>query len=634
MSERAVRLHSRRFLIEWLFLGAALLALGGFIAYSLFQEHDRIAGEQRDRLASQAKVVDENIGRQLEGAYQALSGVMEDREYWGSKSGRQNVSRHLKTLSDAMPGVRTIVITDAKGTAIASDREQLIGQNFEQREYFQAPLRNPNRYTLYVGPPFKSMLGVYSISVARMIPGPQGQFAGVVSATLDPEYFTTLLDSVRYAPDMLASLIHGDGRVFLRVPDKEGIAGMDLAKPGSFFTEHMKSGQRTSVFTGIVYSTGEERMTIMRSIQPVALFMDKPMVFAVSRELQAPFAAWRRDVYVQGGLFGILALATTLGQFFYHRRQRAYDRLAASHEAERKRAEQELRIAATAFETQEGILITDAKGVILRVNHAFTELTGYSAGEAVGQTAAMLSSGRHKEEFYRQLWEVLNQDKYWEGEIWNRRKSGEIYPELLTVSAVSAPDGSVTHYVGIFSDITERKAAEEQIRSLAFYDPLTQLPNRRLLHDRFGQALLASARRKNYGAVLFLDLDRFKMINDTRGHEVGDLLLIEAAHRLLSSVRGEDTVARLGGDEFVVVLEDLSQEKQVAEIQAREVAEKIRQTLNDPYSLKDQIHQSSASIGICLFTGSEETVSELLLRADKAMYEAKAAGRNALRVSA
>jgi len=298
---------------------------------------------------------------------------------------------------------------------------------------------------------------------------------------------------------------------------------------------------------------------------------------------------------------------------------------------ERQRAEQDLRIAATAFETQDGMLVTDQSQVILRVNRSFTRLTGYSAEEAVGKTPAILRSGRQDEEFYRRLWEALAQDKYWEGEIWNRRKNGDIYPEWLTISAVSGPDGGVTNYVGIFSDITERKAAEEQIHSLAFYDPLTQLPNRRLLLDRFGQAQLASVRRKNYGAVLFLDLDNFKQLNDTQGHEVGDLLLVEVAQRLLACVRAEDTVARLGGDEFVVVLEELSEDAQIAAGQAREVAEKIRLTLDAPYSLKGTLYKSSPSIGICLFKGTDETVNELLTCADQAMYQAKAAGRNAVR---
>ncbi|MDP3037078.1 MAG: GGDEF domain-containing protein, partial [Rhodocyclaceae bacterium] len=205
-------------------------------------------------------------------------------------------------------------------------------------------------------------------------------------------------------------------------------------------------------------------------------------------------------------------------------------------------------------------------------------------------------------------------------------------PEWLTITAVSRPDNKVTHYVAVFSDITERKVAEEQIHSLAFYDPLTNLPNRRLLYDRCEQALRTCARRRNHGAILFLDLDRFKTLNDTQGHDAGDLLLIEVARRLLASVRAEDTVARMGGDEFVVLLAELSPAAPVAREQAREVGEKIRAALNAPYSLNGLAHHSSPSIGICLFDSNESPVKKLLMHADQAMYQAKAAGRNTLRV--
>ena len=213
---------------------------------------------------------------------------------------------------------------------------------------------------------------------------------------------------------------------------------------------------------------------------------------------------------------------------------------------ERKRAELELRIAATAFETQEGILITDSDECILRVNRAFTRLTGYSAEEAIGRTPALLHSGRQDAEFYRSLWETVNRDKYWQGEIWNRRKDGVVYPEWLTVTAVTDADGRVTHYVAVCSDLTLRKAADEKIHQLAFYDPLTRLPNRSLLVDRLQKAAATSAHSGQYGALLFLNLDHFKILNDTQGHDIGDLLLIEVARRLQSCVRESDSVARLG----------------------------------------------------------------------------------------
>jgi diguanylate cyclase (GGDEF)-like protein/PAS domain S-box-containing protein len=296
-----------------------------------------------------------------------------------------------------------------------------------------------------------------------------------------------------------------------------------------------------------------------------------------------------------------------------------------------KQVEEELRIAAIAFESQAGVMVTDAEGVIVRVNQAFTRLTGYSAEEAVGQTSALLKSGRHDQVFYQGMWETLKQKRYWQGQMWNRRKNGKIYAEWLTITAVAAPDGRITHYVGTFSDITQNHEAEAEIHRLAYYDPLTQLPNRRLLQDRLGQALAATIRNGHCGAILFLDLDNFKKLNDTRGHDVGDLLLAEVAQRLHACVRGGDTVARLGGDEFVVLLEDLSGEAEEAATQAKLVGDKMQESIAQPYLLKDCDYHCTTSIGISLFRDGNVTVEELLKHADLAMYQSKTAGRNTLR---
>ncbi len=297
----------------------------------------------------------------------------------------------------------------------------------------------------------------------------------------------------------------------------------------------------------------------------------------------------------------------------------------------RKQAETELRIAAAAFESQEGMLITDANGVILRVNQAFTESTGYTSEEAVGQTPRLLKSGRHSAAFYRAMWETINRTGTWQGEIWDRRKNGEIYPKWLTITAVKGNGGGVTHYVGSHIDITERKAAEEEVKHLAFYDPLTRLPNRRLLLDRLRQALASSLRSGRKGALLFVDMDNFKTLNDTLGHDIGDMLLQHVAQRLESCVREGDTVARLGGDEFVVMLEDLNPKDIEAAAQTEAVGEKILASLNQPYQLAIHEHRCSPSIGATLFNGYQQTTEELLKQADIAMYQAKKAGRNTLR---
>jgi diguanylate cyclase (GGDEF)-like protein/PAS domain S-box-containing protein len=290
-----------------------------------------------------------------------------------------------------------------------------------------------------------------------------------------------------------------------------------------------------------------------------------------------------------------------------------------------------MRIAAVAFSTTNSMVITDPTGVILRVNSAFTRLTGYSAAEAVGKTSTLLKSGRHPPIFYQRMWQTLIEEGHWKGEIWNRRKDGQIYAELLNITAVVAHDGrGVTHYVGIYSDIADDKDALAEIHRLAYYDPLTKLPNRRLLQDRLAQALIATARSELFGALFFIDIDHFKTLNDTRGHDAGDQLLVEIAQRLKATVRNEDTVARQGGDEFVVIIENLGKNTHEAGALASRLGEKLRASFDQPFILDDNEYKCNISIGIALFNVGD-TVEDLFKHADLALYKAKNAGRNLVR---
>ncbi|NOQ16338.1 MAG: diguanylate cyclase, partial [Methyloprofundus sp.] len=298
---------------------------------------------------------------------------------------------------------------------------------------------------------------------------------------------------------------------------------------------------------------------------------------------------------------------------------------------EQKTAEADLRIAAASFESQEGIVITDENNIILRVNPAFSEITGYSYQEVIGKSPSLLNSGRQNKAFYTDMWNRLKRTGSWSGEIWNRRKNGEIYPEQLSITAVKNQDNITTNYVATLADITMRKAASDKIKDLAFYDPLTHLPNRRLLHDRLNQALVGSSRSGKNGALLFIDLDHFKQLNDTLGHDMGDLLLQQVAKRLLLATREGDTVARFGGDEFVVLLEGLSSQPVEAAQKLKTITNKIITSLKHPYFLGTHKRHTSASIGARLFSGHEETLEAILKQADMAMYQAKESGRNTLR---
>ena len=287
------------------------------------------------------------------------------------------------------------------------------------------------------------------------------------------------------------------------------------------------------------------------------------------------------------------------------------------------------RIAAVVFESQEGMFVTDAQANILRVNNAFSRIMGYSAEDVTGKNPRIFQSGRHDHEFYDEMWRRINQFGFWHGEIWNKRKNGEIFPEFLTITQVK-DQHDITNYVATLTDITLKKMAENEIEHLAFYDTLTDLPNRRLLQDRLKVALASSKRHNTKGALFFIDLDNFKTLNDTLGHDVGDLLLKQVAQRLKSCVRECDTVARLGGDEFVIMLENLSPYEQKAIAEAIVIANKILMLLGQEYKLANYDYHNTPSIGITLFHGNEDSIMQLLKQADIAMYKSKTAGRNTI----
>lgn len=294
------------------------------------------------------------------------------------------------------------------------------------------------------------------------------------------------------------------------------------------------------------------------------------------------------------------------------------------------KAEEELRIAASAFESQQGMMITDRLGVILRVNRSFTEATGYTAAEAVGQSPRLLSSDRHPAEFWALMWQSLHTVGSWQAEVWNKRKNGEIYADWVIINAVRDAEGVVTHFVGTLTDISQRKDAESKIIQLAFYDPLTNLPNRRLMQDRLRQAISASQRKQSCGALLCLDIDNFKILNDSAGHDVGDLLLQKVAQRLTAHLRDCDTLARFGGDTFLVMLEDLGSDLVVAGARAELIAQKLMHELRQTYQLPEQVYQGSVSMGIALFDAPDDSADVLIKRVELAMYQAKSAGRNTL----
>jgi len=291
---------------------------------------------------------------------------------------------------------------------------------------------------------------------------------------------------------------------------------------------------------------------------------------------------------------------------------------------ERTATEESLRLLARVFsDTHEGITITNSDQIIIDVNPAFCDITGFSREEVIGKNPSILSSGKQGSEFYQGMWQQINEQGHWKGEVWNRKKGGEIYAELLTISVLKDELDNVVNYVGVFTDITSSKQQQEQLSLMAHYDVLTGLPNRALFVDRFTQAIAHSKRTETLLAIFFVDLDKFKPVNDNYGHEVGDKLLIEVAQRITANIREEDTVSRQGGDEFAILLGDI---KSISE--SKKMAQRIHHSLSLPYSIDGHTISIGASSGITLYPLEDADLDTLMRYSDQAMYQAKLAGRN------
>lgn len=295
---------------------------------------------------------------------------------------------------------------------------------------------------------------------------------------------------------------------------------------------------------------------------------------------------------------------------------------------ERRRHEDELRIAGAVFENAaEAIIVTDADNNIVRVNPAFTAITGYTPAEVIGHNPRLLKSGRHGPAFFEEMWAALHQRGHWEGEIWNRHKNGDVRVEWLSISRID--NGTESAHLAVFHDITRRKEAEELLRYRVSHDALTDLPNRELFNDRLQAAFNQAKRYRRLFALLLVDLDRFKEVNDTLGHAAGDELLVEAARRLVSCVRESDTVARLGGDEFAILLSEMAETGEAEQIARRAVS-----LLNEPYYLDVGTARISGCVGIALYPQHGEDCDRLRRNADIALYAAKDSGRNTYRIYA
>ena len=323
-----------RYATEWLLLGGVLLLVALILGLFVAQKHQEIGVHERDRLAVNARVVHDALVRPLDTVNRTLVGIRDELPRWQAQAnGRELAEQRLQAFVDAMPAVRTLLVLDAQGDVVAANHEALRGKNFRERTYFQMVQRQPHAQTLYLGPPFKTSLGVFGMNLVRMVSGPNGEFAGVVAATLDPADLSYVLESVRATPDMWVTLVHGDGMLFLSAPHNEQWLGMDLAQPGSLFTRHRTSGQPTTLLSGTAIFSGVNALQAQHTLQPSALQMDKPIVIGVGRSVEAMYARWRGEAALAGSMYALLVLMTVPGLFLTQRRRRQADALAEAAQA-------------------------------------------------------------------------------------------------------------------------------------------------------------------------------------------------------------------------------------------------------------------------------------------------------------
>lgn len=609
------------FLSQWVLLAVAMLLLGGAVAHNLYKIHRDIMVGERHRLQTQARVISDNLTVQIAAADRVIKTLC------GELSGRDSAEwrtvieqKQMRLFQDVLPGIRVLNVIDADGGIRLSNRGELLGRNMAQRDYFIHARNHSDQQTLFVSAPFKTLLGAWGVNLVRVVTSAEGGFGGIVSATLDPDYFQTLLRSVNYSQDMVTAIIHGDGLIFTMEPNRVELSGKNLNLPGTFFSAHHASGNQENLFSGTLYATNDQRLTFFKTFQPEQLQLDKPLLVLAARRLDAITADWRTHTRYQTATFLTIALISALALLLYQRRQR---QLLLQSEA----VNDHLRKLQLGVENSaSGVLITDVNGTIEYVNRKFTQVTGYGPDEAIGHNPRILKSESTPREVFQELWNTILRGDEWHGELLNRRKNGEVYWSVASISPLHNETGQITHFIANVEDINERKNAEATIERLAYFDPLTDLPNRRMLQDRMEQGLKRSRRQDNGMALLYIDLDRFKQVNDSLGHPAGDRLLKELARRLVAVLRDDDVVCRLGGDEFAVILHDIHHEEDVVP-----VLNKLLHAVEQPVTLEEGELFISASIGVSLYPKDGEDVKTLEKHADMALYHAKEEGKNTFR---
>ena len=618
---------------EWLVLAGVLLMSALMVGYFIWSERRLLIASDIERMRMQTLIIDENLQHQFEGVRNALDSAR--RAFHPTNACNGECRRVLlQSLKRAMPGVRALVVVDRRGHILLSD-DDLRDARLDDRQYTSqvASMHSPD--TLYLSQPYENTPGVFNIKLSLALTGHEGRSdarpGGAASAILNPEYFDAVMRSALYAPDMNSAITEDSGRRILYVP-ADPAAMRTRGAPDPLFAQHQKSGRMLTVLEGVA-NGGERRLVVQRTMQLQGLGLDKTLVISLSRSTSQIEAGWHSLAWTSALAWLLTGVIGAVGLLLAQRRRLALEELAQARNEERAAAADRVELALNGANL--GLWEWQMTDDVRTIDARSAAMLGYAPGELA------LDHGEWRVLVHPEDWEILeralalhlaDRSRPYEAEYRMRHRNGHwVWLQSRGKVVERNSDGTALRMVGTRMDISARKLAEAEIAHLAFYDGLTGLPNRRLLLDRLGHAIARGERGGCHGAVLFVDLDNFKQLNDTMGHDMGDRLLEMVAFRLQQVMRDSDTVARLGGDEFVILLDDVGGSPAQAASHAEIVANKIVQALGLPYALDGHELRSTPSIGIVLFGEGHHTIHDLLRQADMAMYEAKAAGRNTFR---
>lgn len=606
-----------------MFLCIGLVSLGAVIGGNLYSIRQDLTTREQERLLFLTVIVQKITEENLIALDSVLKDLVQD-QVQGDVD--RDISQRLVTLTDALPGVRTLTVLDAQGVVRACNRPELLGRDLSQRDYFLRARTNPASEALHVSQPFQTFLGVYSINLGKMVLSAGGQFAGLVVATLDPQFFIPLLNSVLFSPDMRGFMTHGEGLLFLMAPEREGMAGLDLAQPGSFFSRHRESGQEASVFVGTTPVTGEDRMLAIRTIRPAALNMTRPLMVAIDRDPSRIYEPWRKDAFWQGGLYVLAVLVIVIGFGIYQRQRRTHERAMA--EAHRHLEDNERFIRMITDNIPGMVAYWDSNLRCKYANMAYQEWFGKSKAQMRGINLQDLLG----EALFRKNEPFIRAALAGEPQLFERTltKADGTVSFTLARYIPDMESGEVRGFFVLVTDVTELKTTQRELESrvkeldiLAATDSLTGIGNRRHFLER-AEDELARSKRYNLPLVfLMIDIDHFKSINDTYGHNTGDDVLKSMASTLQYTMRTTDIVGRLGGEEFGVLL------IQTGTDEALVIAERLLKALQSVCVLtKSGSICYTVSIGLSAYEGEDDSMESLMKRADIALYRAKESGRN------